>query len=53
MPKTLIKSKLHSNKQKPQTKQELNKIQSNLISNLNLLIKNFYLEVALFNINKF
>ena len=30
MPKTLIKSKLHSNKHKPKIKQERNKTQSNL-----------------------
>ena len=30
MPRTLIKSRLHSNKQKPKIKQELNNIKSNL-----------------------
>ena len=30
MPKTLIKSRLHSNKQKPKIKQEVNNTKSNL-----------------------
>ena len=30
MPKTLIKSRLHSNKHKPKTKQEINNTKSNL-----------------------
>ena len=30
MPKTLIKSRLHSNKHKPKIKQEYNKTESNL-----------------------
>ena len=30
MPKTLIKSRLHSNKQKPKIKQEINSKKSNL-----------------------
>ena len=34
MPKTLIKSKLHSNKHKPKIKEEYNKTQSNLPPNL-------------------
>ena len=34
MPKTLIKSRLHSNKQKLKIKPELNSIQSNLPANL-------------------
>ena len=34
MPKTLIKSRLHSNKQKIKIKQEHNKTQSNLPSHL-------------------
>ena len=34
MPKTLIKSRLHSNKHKPKSKQEVNKTQSNLPPNL-------------------
>ena len=34
MPKTLIKSRLHSNKYKPKIKQEYNKTQSNLPPNL-------------------
>ena len=34
MPKTLIKSRLHSNKQKPKMKQEINSTKSNLPPNL-------------------
>ena len=34
MPKTLIKSRLHSYKQKPKIKQEMNKTQSNLPPNI-------------------
>ena len=34
MPRTLIKSRLHSNKHKPQTKQEINKTKSYLHPNL-------------------
>ena len=36
MPKTLIKSRLHSNKQKPKIKQEINNTKSNLPPNLQL-----------------
>ena len=34
MPKTLIKSRLHSNKQQPEIKQEINNTKSNLPPNL-------------------
>ena len=34
MPKTLIKSRLHSNKQKPKIEQEINNTESNLLPNL-------------------
>ena len=34
MPRTLVKTRLHSNKHKPKTKQEPNKTQSNLPPNL-------------------
>ena len=34
MPKTLIKSRLHSNKNKPKIKQEINNTKSNLPPNL-------------------
>ena len=34
MPKTLIKSRLHFNKQKPKTKQEMNSTKLNLPPNL-------------------
>ena len=33
MPKTLIKSRLHSNKRKPKIKQEVNNTKSNLPQN--------------------
>ena len=36
MPKTLINSRLHSNKLKPKVKQELNKNKSNLPPNLQI-----------------
>ena len=36
MPKTLIKSKLHSNKQKPKIEQEKNKTNPSLTPNLHL-----------------
>ena len=36
MPRTLIKSRLHSNKNKPKIKQEINKTQSNLPPSLQL-----------------
>ena len=34
MPKTLIKSRLHSNKHKPKIKKEINKTKSNLPPNI-------------------
>ena len=34
MPRTLIKSRLHSNKHKPKSKQEMNSTESNLPPNL-------------------
>ena len=37
MPKTLRKSRLHSNKQKPKIKQEINNTKSNLPPNLQTL----------------
>ena len=37
MPKTLIKSRLHFNKQKPKVKQEYNKTQSKLPPNLQII----------------
>ena len=36
MPRTLIKSRLHSNKHKPKIKQESNKTKSNLPPNLQI-----------------
>ena len=37
MPKTLIKSRLHSNEHKPKNKQEINKAKSKLPPNLQLV----------------
>ena len=34
MPKTVIKSRLHSNRQKPKIKPEINKTKSNITPNL-------------------
>ena len=36
MPKTLVKSRLHSNKQKPKIKQEINNTKSNLPPHLQI-----------------
>ena len=36
MPKTLIKSRLHSNKHKPKNKQEVNNTKSNLPPNIQI-----------------
>ena len=48
MPRSLIKSRLHSNKNKPKIKQEMNNIKSNLPPHLqtfkqNLLSRNGFL----------
>ena len=53
MPKTLIKSRLYSNKYKP--KSNKNKIKLNQIypQIYNLLNKNYYQEKVSFNINSF
>ena len=40
MPKTLIKSRLHSNKHKPKNKQEIIKTKSNLPPNLQTFKQN-------------
>ena len=42
MPRTLIKPRLHSNKQKPKFKQELNNTNSNLPSHLQSSNRNCY-----------
>ena len=52
MPRTLIKSKLHSNKQKLKIKPDLNKTKSNLPHIYNYLNRNYYPETALLNLNK-
>ena len=41
MPKTLIKSRLHSNKQKPKIKQEMNNTKSNLPPHLQIFKQKF------------
>ena len=46
MPKTLIKSKLQSNKQKPKIEPELNNTKSDLLPNLRHLNKNYYQELV-------
>ena len=55
MPKTLIKSKLHSNKNKPKIKQEVKNTKSNLPQHIpfKYLNKNFYPEMVLLYINEF
>ena len=53
MPKTLRKSGLHSNKQKPKIKQKPNKTKSDLSSDYKHLNRNYYQETALLNINSF
>ena len=52
MPKTLIKSRLHSNKNKPKIKQEPKNTQSNLAHIFNHLSRNYYQEMALLSINE-
>ena len=51
MPKTLIKSRLHSNKHKPEIKQEQKYNKLNLPPNLQSFKKNYYQETASLNIN--
>ena len=51
MPKTLIKSRLHSNKNKPKINQEPDKSKSKLPPNIQSLNRNCYQETALLNIN--
>ena len=41
MPRTLIKSRIHSNKHKPKLKQEINDTQTNLLPNLQSFKQNF------------
>ena len=53
MPKTLIKSRLHSNKQKTKIKQEINNTKSNLPHIFKHLNKNYYQEMVLLNIISF
>ena len=56
MARTLIKSRLHSNKQKPKIKQEVNntiKLNQKYHHICNHLNKNYYPEVVLLNINSF
>ena len=51
MPKTLIKSRLHPEKQKPKIKQEVNNTKSNLPPRLQSFKKNCFQETVLLNIN--
>ena len=53
MPRTLIKSRLLSNKQKPKIKQEVNNTKSDLHPHLQSFKQNYYQETALLNINRF
>ena len=53
MPRTIIKSRFHSNKHKPKIKQELNNTKSNLPPHLQTFKKIYYQETALLNINSF
>ena len=53
MPKTLIKSRLHSNKHKPKIKQEVNTTKSYLPHIFNQLNEGYFRETALLNINSF
>ena len=53
MPKTLIKSRLHSNKEKPKIKRELNKTQSNLPPNLQSFKQKLLSEMVLLTLNSF
>ena len=53
MPKTLIKSRLHSDKHKPKIKQEINNTKSILPPNLqSFKQKNYYREMVLLSINE-
>ena len=52
MPETLIKSRLHSYKHKPNIKQEPNKTQSNLPQIFKHLNKNYCQKMVLFIINE-
>ena len=52
MPRTIIKSRLHFNKQKPKIKRKLNNTESKLPHIYKHSNKNYYPETALLNINK-
>ena len=52
MPKTLIKSRLHSNKQKPKIKQEINNTKSNFLHIFKYSSRNSYQEMVLISINE-
>ena len=53
MPKTLIKSRLHSNKHKPKIKQEPYNNKSNLLSHLQTIKQKLLSGTALLNLNKY
>ena len=52
MPKTLMKSRLHSNKHKPKIKQEIYNTKSNLLPHLQPLNKNYFQEMLFYFINE-
>ena len=52
MPKTLIKSRLHSNKQKPKIKPGKNNSKSSYLHIFNYSSRNFYQEMVLLSINE-
>ena len=49
MPRTIIKSRLYFNKQKPKIGQEVNNTKSNLPPHLQPFKQNFYQEMVLLN----
>ena len=53
MPKTLIKSRLHSNKHKPKNKQEINNTKSILPPHLQSFKRKLSSRNGLLNINKY
>ena len=52
MPKTLIKSRLHSNKHIPKNKQGMNNTKSNFLHIFKYSSRNFYREMVLLSIKE-
>ena len=52
MSRTIIKSRLHSNKHKPKIKQEVNNTKSKLHPHLQTFKKNYYQEMVFLSINE-